>query len=249
MDEVAGFREADYPLRGVAVAEWDGHVFINLLEDPPPLSGQLAELPAKFRPWRMEELRMVERRVYSLKANWKLVFQNYSECLHCPIVHPLLHQQSHYLSGDNEPPRPTYLGGRMDLREGVQTLSMDGTTNRSCLTGLAPEDRRRVYYYAILPNLLLNLHPDYTDLHALAAGRRPHRHRLRVALPPGRDREPGFRPWRGHRVLGPHEPPGLGAVRARAGGNLLAGLPARAVLQPRGAAHARRVRAERTQES
>ena len=30
-----------------------------------------------------------ERRVYSLKANWKLIFQNYSECLHCPIVHPL----------------------------------------------------------------------------------------------------------------------------------------------------------------
>ncbi len=161
MDQVAGFREADYPLRRVGVAEWDGHVFINLSNDPPPLSRQLGELPEKFRPWRMEELRMVERRVYSLKANWKLVVQNYSECLHCPIAHPLLQRQSHYLSGENEPPRPTYLGGRMDLREGVQTLSIDGTTNRSCLTGLAPEDRRRVYYYAILPNLLLNLHPDY----------------------------------------------------------------------------------------
>jgi Rieske 2Fe-2S family protein len=109
----------------------------------------------------MEELRMVERRSYSLRANWKLVVQNYSECLHCPIAHPLLQQQSHYLSGDNEPPRPTYLGGRMDLREGVSTLSLDGTTNRRCLAGLSPEDRRRVYYYAILPNLLLNLHPDY----------------------------------------------------------------------------------------
>jgi len=161
MDGVEGFREADYPLRRVAVAEWDGHVFINLSDDPPPLASQLAELPGKFRPWRMEELRMVERRVYSLKANWKLVFQNYSECLHCPIVHPLLQKQSHYLSGDNEPPRPFYLGGRMDLREGVATLSLDGTTNRGCLPGLSPEDRRRVYYYAVLPNLLLNLHPDY----------------------------------------------------------------------------------------
>jgi Rieske 2Fe-2S family protein len=45
----------------------------------------------------------------------------------------------------------------MDLRDGVQTLSMDGTTNRSCLPGLSADDRRRVYYYAILPNL----HPDY----------------------------------------------------------------------------------------
>jgi Rieske 2Fe-2S family protein len=163
MDQVEGFREADYPLRRVALDEWDGHLFVNLAEDPEPLSAQLSGLPAKFRPWRMEELKRVEKRVYTLKANWKLIFQNYSECLHCPIVHPLLQRQSHYLSGDNEPPaaRPTYLGGRMDLRDGVATLSLDGTTNRACLPGLSPGDRRRVYYYAVLPNLLLNLHPDY----------------------------------------------------------------------------------------
>jgi Rieske 2Fe-2S family protein len=161
MDQVEGFREADYPLRRVAVAEWDGHVFINLADDPPPLADQLGPLPAKFRPWGMAGLRTVERRTYSLRANWKLVVQNYSECLHCPIAHPLLQRQSHYLSGDNEPPRATYLGGRMDLRDGVQTLSLDGTTSRPCFAGLSPEDRRRVYYYALLPNLLLNLHPDY----------------------------------------------------------------------------------------
>jgi len=161
MDQVEGFREADYPLRPVAVDLWDGHVFINLSERPAPLADQLAALPEKFRPWGMADLRMVERRVYPLKTNWKLIFQNYSECLHCPLVHPLLQKQSHYLSGDNEPPQPTWLGGRMDLRDGVQTLSMDGTTNRACLPGLSADDRRRVYYYAILPNLLLNLHPDY----------------------------------------------------------------------------------------
>jgi Rieske 2Fe-2S family protein len=109
----------------------------------------------------MEELRLVERRAYSLHANWKLIIQNYSECLHCPIVHPLLQKQSHYMSGDNEPPQPTYLGGRMDLRDGIKTLSMDGDSARACLPGLDAGDRRRVYYYAILPNLLLNLHPDY----------------------------------------------------------------------------------------
>jgi glycine betaine catabolism A len=161
MDEVEGFREADYPLRPVAVDLWDGHVFINLAERPAPLADQLASLPVRFRPWGMADLRLVERRVHPLKANWKLILQNYSECLHCPIAHPLLQKQSHYLSGDNEPPQPTYLGGTMDLREGISTLSMDGSTNRACLPGLSADDRRRVYYYAILPNLLLNLHPDY----------------------------------------------------------------------------------------
>jgi Rieske 2Fe-2S family protein len=161
MEKVEGFREADYPLRAVAVDTWDGHIFINLSERPTPFADHVAGLPAKFRPWGMEELRLVERRVDTLEANWKLIIQNYSECLHCPIVHPLLQKQSHYMSGDNEPAQPTYLGGRMDLREGIKTLSMDGATNRACLPGLDAGDRRRVYYYAVLPNLLLNLHPDY----------------------------------------------------------------------------------------
>ncbi len=161
MDQVQGFRESDHPLGRVATAVWDGHIFINLAANPTPFADHLAGLDVKFRPWGMEALRLVERRTYQLKANWKLVIQNYSECLHCPIVHPVLNRQSHYLSGDNEAPQPTYLGGRMDLREGIATLSLDGQTNCSPLPGLSAEDRRRVYYYCLLPNLLLNLHPDY----------------------------------------------------------------------------------------
>lgn len=161
MDKVQGFCEADYPLNSVATTIWDGHAFINLSAHPIPFAEHLAGLDKKFRPWRMEELQMVERRVYQLKANWKLVIQNYSECLHCPIVHPLLNKQSHYLSGENEPPQPTYLGGRMDLREGVKSLTMDGATNRCTLPGLSADDQRHVYYYCVLPNFFLNLHPDY----------------------------------------------------------------------------------------
>jgi Rieske 2Fe-2S family protein len=65
------------------------------------------------------------------------------------------------MSGDNEPPQPTYLGGRMDLRPGVETLSMDGKSTVPRLPGITDEDARHVYYYAILPNFLLNLHPDF----------------------------------------------------------------------------------------
>ena len=123
MEKVEGFREEDHPLGRVATAVWDGHVFINLSEKPLPFAEHLAGLDRKFAPWGMGELRRAERKVYHLKANWKLVIQNYSECIHCPIAHPQLNKQSHYMSGDNEPPQPTYLGGRMDLREGCKTLS------------------------------------------------------------------------------------------------------------------------------
>ena len=167
MDEVPHFRKDEYPLHQVHADVWDGHIFLNLSTDPAPLVTQLADLPAKFRPWQMENLRLGHRIVYDVKANWKLLIQNYSECLHCPNLHPALNKLSHYLSGENEPLRATYMGGRMDLRPGVATLSMDGTCPRQFLPGLSEDDVRRVYYYAIFPNMLLSLHPDYMLVHTL----------------------------------------------------------------------------------
>ncbi len=167
MDEVPHFRKADYPLMPVHAAEWDGHVFLNLSEHPEPLHGQLGQLVTKFRPWRMQDLRLGKRIVYDVKANWKLIVQNYNECLHCPNLHPALNRLSHYLSGENEPLQATYMGGVMDLRPGIDTLSMDGTCPRALLPGLSPQDKRRVYYYCIFPNLMLSLHPDYMLTHAL----------------------------------------------------------------------------------
>ena len=167
MDDVPHFVKADYPLHHVATGVWDGHIFINLSGDGPSLEQQLGGLPEKFRPWRMDELRLGHRIVYDVKANWKLLVQNYSECLHCPGVHPALNRLSHYLSGENEPLRATYMGGRMDLRPGVETMSRDGTRRRACLPGLSADDRRRVFYYAIFPNMLLSLHPDYMLVHTL----------------------------------------------------------------------------------
>jgi glycine betaine catabolism A len=167
MDGLPHFRKEDYPLHEIAVSLWDGHIFLNLSQSPPPLEQQLAGLRAKFRPWGMEQLRMTRRIIYDVAANWKLIIQNYSECLHCPSAHPALQKLSHFLSGQNEPANPSYLGGTMDLREGIETLSMDGRMNQACLPGLGAEERRRVAYYAVLPNLLLSLQPDSMMTHAL----------------------------------------------------------------------------------
>jgi Rieske 2Fe-2S family protein len=167
MDEVPHFRKAEYPLASVHADEWDGHVFLNVADRPEPLAKQLGPLVDKFRPWGMQDLRLGKRIVYDVKANWKLIIQNYNECLHCPNLHSALNRLSHYLSGENEPLQATYMGGVMDLRPGIDTLSMDGTCPRSFLPGLSAEHRRRVYYYCIFPNLMLSLHPDYMLTHAL----------------------------------------------------------------------------------
>jgi Rieske 2Fe-2S family protein len=169
MEEVPHFRKEEYPLHRVHADVWDGHIFINLSRDTPrtTLREQLSGLPEKFVPWRMQDLRLGHRIVYDVKANWKLIIQNYNECLHCPNLHPALNKLSHYLSGENEPLQATYMGGRMDLRPGVDTLTMTGKCDRAFLPELSPDDARRVYYYAIFPNMLLSLHPDYMLVHTL----------------------------------------------------------------------------------
>jgi Rieske 2Fe-2S family protein len=167
MDGVEGFRKEDHPLHPVHVEEWDGHIFLNLAPDPAPLAAMLHDLPERFRPWGMGDLRRGAQVVYDVGANWKSIIQNYSECLHCPIIHPAFQRLSHHLSGVNDPPRSAVLGGYMGLRDGVETLAIDGRRIRAYLPGLGPDERRRVYFFAILPNLLLSLHPDYMMTHLL----------------------------------------------------------------------------------
>ncbi len=161
MDRSEGFDPACHGLGKVAVEVWEGHLFLHLGEDPIPFEQHLADLPEKLAPWRMGELRVAHRAIYDVAANWKLIVHNYSECLHCPLLHPQLQQLSHFLSGENDPPRPTYLGGRMELRPGVVSLTTDGKSSWDPLPGLGEREKRSVAYYALLPNLLLNLHPDF----------------------------------------------------------------------------------------
>lgn len=167
MEDLSHFDRADWPLKEAAIDEWDGHLFVQLEAPAQTLDEQLGDLPVKFAAWGMADLRLHHRVVYDVAANWKLILQNYSECLHCPIIHPALSKLSHYLSGDNEPATEGHLGGAMSLRTGIATMSLDGLERRACLPGLSHDQRRHVYFWAVLPNLLLSLHPDYMLVHRL----------------------------------------------------------------------------------
>ena len=164
------FSKEDYPLHRAGCEVWDGHIFVFLRPAPPAvpaLPAQLQDLPARFAPWAMDDLRLGRRIVYDVKANWKLIVLNFNECLHCPNLHPALNKLHHYLGADNVAPTPCYCGGSMGFREGVETMSMDGKRRREYLPGLNESQRQQVSYFAIYPNLLLSLHPDYMMTHTL----------------------------------------------------------------------------------
>jgi glycine betaine catabolism A len=165
--ETGAFKREEYPLHEVKVDVWDGHVFLNLSRQPHSLRDQLADLPGKFAPWGMENLRAYKKESYEVNANWKLIVLNYNECLHCPLLHPMLSRVTDTTSGENDTPTNSYIGGSMAFRGAAQTMSTDGVRRRGYLPGLSESQRAEVLYYAIYPNLFLSLHPDYVMVHRL----------------------------------------------------------------------------------
>ncbi len=163
----ASFCFEDYPLKALHAEVWDGHIFLNFAKKPPALARQLGGLPARFRNWRMQDLRLAHRIVYQVRANWKLLIANYNECLHCPVLHPALNRLTNYLGADNQKPSRNAIGGSMGFKRGVETMTVSGQRRRAYLPGLTAGEQARVEYWAIYPNLFLSLHPDYMMTHTL----------------------------------------------------------------------------------
>jgi glycine betaine catabolism A len=104
---------------------------------------------------------------YDSTANWKILTENYHECYHCPSIHPELCRVSPPKSGENYAVDGPWIGGWMDLRDEMATMSLDGSSGGVPLRGLDAQGLRTVVYVNIFPNVLLSLHPDYVMTHRI----------------------------------------------------------------------------------
>jgi glycine betaine catabolism A len=165
--DIEGFDKADYPLHAVPVAEWEGFIFYSLAERPQPFDAVFAPLHGRFSRFNLPSLTSARRIDYDVQSNWKLLFQNYSECYHCSPVHPALVKLTPATSGENDLYDGPFLGGYMVINEGAGSMTMTGRACGLPVGHLDEEDMRRVYYYSLFPNMLLSLHPDYVMFHTL----------------------------------------------------------------------------------
>jgi len=156
-----GLDRGAYGLRSVFCSLWDGFVFLNLSEGQPAmtLTDQLAlepDGPLDYGRYRTGELRLSKRITYEVEANWKMIHDNFNECLHCPSVHPELvklvplYRKGMVVDLDRED-----LGATLD--EGFSTFTLSGNSRLPQLPGLSDMDRRTYYGYSLMPNLLVNL--------------------------------------------------------------------------------------------
>ncbi|HMK84677.1 MAG TPA: aromatic ring-hydroxylating dioxygenase subunit alpha, partial [Steroidobacteraceae bacterium] len=134
--EPEGFDIADYPLYQLKVLEWNGFVFVALTDKAPAFE-RMFDVPLnRLDAWPLAHLSVGHVLVKTIECNWKIFWENFNECLHCPGVHPKLSSlvpiYGRGLMDERDDPQwkvhesdadPKYKGG---VREGAATWSSDG---------------------------------------------------------------------------------------------------------------------------
>lgn len=174
VDEDEWFDRDDYPLHAIAAASYAGFLFVNLADDPVDLLVSLregAESITNFERYRMDELRVGVRLVYEVAANWKIVVENFNECLHCPTIHPELVQVVPLYRFGEVWDEETQDDGNW-MVDGTTSFTRTGQSSLPRFPDLLPDDYRMYYGTYQFPNLMLNLHPD-AGMYYLALPRGP----------------------------------------------------------------------------
>jgi Rieske 2Fe-2S family protein len=160
--DTGSFDPAHYSLYDVSIETWRGFIFVNLAEQPETmLLDQLGDEANLLRNWPLEDMRAVHQATKSIASNWKIYWENYSECYHCPRVHPSL---CHVM--------PVYKLGTFDSREipdwtrsrdgDAETWSPDGKSTLPDIEGLTESERDTVVTFASFTgSMYIAAHRDY----------------------------------------------------------------------------------------
>jgi glycine betaine catabolism A len=144
----------------VTVDEWAGFLFVTFADDPEPLRDSLAaqyESPLPYERFGpLGELRVAERTVTEVQANWKILVENYNECLHCPTVHPELvavvpaYKRGEVLETDRR-------DGGVSLADDGDSFTASGHSALPVMPGFAEDEATSIYGASIFPNMFLDI--------------------------------------------------------------------------------------------
>ncbi|VDC21285.1 aromatic ring-hydroxylating oxygenase subunit alpha [Pseudogemmobacter humi] len=159
------FRKENHGLQPVAHQVWNGFILVNLAAAPGPLT---PDVPlASLDNWPAAGLLTGHRWQTEIACNWKVFWENYSECLHCPGIHPELCEMvplyGQGIMGANEardwaPDQPA----RPNLREGAESWTPSGALCGPAFPGLTAEERARGYTFVTFwPSGYVVAHADH----------------------------------------------------------------------------------------
>jgi len=89
-EKVDGFNADEFCLKPVKVEEFGPLIFINLDPAAASMASQTGDMLAEIRQQipEFDRLTRVSTQTWELKANWKVIVDNFLECYHCKNAHP-----------------------------------------------------------------------------------------------------------------------------------------------------------------
>lgn len=169
--ESADFRAQDYSLYGVHADHWGGFVFVNLSHEPKESLRDFLGAEAKILDnWPLENMVSVHQERSNLACNWKVFWDNYNECYHCPRVHPELCKivpayKKGVLSDADDPQwKPGFDGddGRQRIDRNLRTWTVDGHSSLPTIDGLTDAERAAGMSFASFTGSMFIVgHTDY----------------------------------------------------------------------------------------
>ena len=147
-------------LKPVHVNDWQGYLFVNLTRGSPvPLRESIERAygsALRFERHEMDKLVTVRSTETLVAANWKILIENYAECLHCPIVHPeLVEIVPTYRTGDASDSKR--VDGGVLITTGGTSYSRESTGRSAILPGMTEEQAHSIFGCGVFPNMFIDV--------------------------------------------------------------------------------------------
>jgi Rieske 2Fe-2S family protein len=162
----------EYGLHKAHVREWLGYVWVCVADEAPSFEdtvmgavrSRLGDVES-IEHYAIETLEVGQRIVYDVRANWKLIVENFMECYHCATIHPELTEVlPEFADGFAA---QYFVGHGAEFGTDVHGFTVDGSDGVEKLPGVTDDQDRRYYAVTIRPNVFVNLVPDHVIFHRM----------------------------------------------------------------------------------
>ncbi|MEV5175785.1 aromatic ring-hydroxylating dioxygenase subunit alpha [Streptomyces flaveolus] len=162
----------EYGLIKVALREWLGYAWVCLADEPPSFEDTVMYAAverlgdaAAIEHYGTEKLALGKRVTYDVRANWKLIVENFMECYHCATIHPELTEVLPEFADGYA--AQYYVGHGAEFGEEIKGFTVDGSAGFAKLPEVTADQDRRYYAITVKPTVFVNLVPDHVILHRM----------------------------------------------------------------------------------
>ncbi|MEU2065045.1 aromatic ring-hydroxylating dioxygenase subunit alpha [Streptomyces sp. NPDC013455] len=162
----------EYGLIKVALREWLGYAWVCLADEPPSFEDTVMYAAverlgdaASIEHYGTERLALGRRVTYDVRANWKLIVENFMECYHCATIHPeLTRVLPEFADGYAA---QYHVGHGAEFGARIKGFTVDGGEGFARLPEVTAGQDRRYYAITVKPTVFVSLVPDHVILHRM----------------------------------------------------------------------------------